>query len=57
MRCCRCWRLRGDAAEIANTANTAVLAGIVAAIAYAMMQVDGAELFPAAARGRAGDQC
>ena len=35
--------------EIANTINAAVLTGIVAAIAYAMMRVDGAELFPAAA--------
>ena len=35
-------------AEIANTVNAAVLAGIVAAISYAMMRVDGAELFPAA---------
>ena len=35
-------------AEIANTVNCAVLAVIVAAICYAMMRVDGAELFPAA---------
>ena len=28
--------------------NTAVLAGIVAAICYAMMRVDGADLFPVA---------
>ena len=32
-------------AEIANTVNAAVLAGIVASISYAMMRVDGAELF------------
>src|SRR6185312_2779871 len=35
-------------AAIANTVNLAVLAGVVAAICYAMMRVDGAELFPAA---------
>jgi AraC-like DNA-binding protein len=35
-------------AEVANTANAAVLAGIVAAIAYAMVRVDGAELFAVA---------
>jgi AraC-like DNA-binding protein len=35
-------------AEIANTVNLAVLAGVVAAICYAMMRVDGADLFPAA---------
>jgi AraC-like DNA-binding protein len=35
-------------AEAANTANAAVLVGIVAAISYVMMRVDGAELFPAA---------
>ena len=28
--------------------NSAVLAGVVAAICYAMMRVDGADLFPAA---------
>ena len=33
--------------EIANTVNAAVLAGIVAVISYAMMRVDGGELFPA----------
>ena len=38
----------GAAAEIANTVNSAVLAGVVAAISYAMMRVDGADLFPAA---------
>ena len=35
-------------AEIANTVNLAVLAGVVAAICYAMMRVDGADLFSAA---------
>ncbi|MBT1515530.1 AraC family transcriptional regulator [Bradyrhizobium sp. SRL28] len=35
------------AAEIANTVNSAVLAGVVAAISIAMMRVDGADLFPA----------
>ena len=40
------------AAEIANTVNCAVLAGIVAAICYAMMRVDGADLFPAPASQR-----
>jgi AraC-like DNA-binding protein len=34
-------------AEIANTVNLAVLAGVVAAICYPMMRVDGADLFPA----------
>jgi AraC-like DNA-binding protein len=34
-------------AEIANTVNLAVLAGVVASICYAMMRVDGADLFPA----------
>jgi AraC-like DNA-binding protein len=38
----------GAAAEVANTVNSAVLAGVVAAISYAMMRVDGADLFPAA---------
>jgi AraC-like DNA-binding protein len=37
----------GAAAEVANTVNSAVLAGVVAAICYAMMRVDGADLFPA----------
>lgn len=36
-----------DNAEIANVANAAILAGIVAAICYAMMQVNAADLFPA----------
>ncbi|MEH2494037.1 AraC-like DNA-binding protein [Bradyrhizobium sp. AZCC 1678] len=35
-------------AEIANTVNLAVLTAVVAAICYAMMRVDGADLFPAA---------
>src|SRR6266404_2225915 len=35
-------------AAIANTVNLAVLAGVVATICYAMMRVDGADLFPAA---------
>jgi AraC-like DNA-binding protein len=37
----------GNAAEIINTANAAVLVGIVALICHAMMRVDGAELFAA----------
>lgn len=35
--------------DLANTINAGVLACIVAAIAFAMMRVDGADLFPAAA--------
>jgi AraC-like DNA-binding protein len=38
-----------DVGDVANTVNTGVLASVVAAIAYAMMRVDGADLFPAAA--------
>jgi AraC-like DNA-binding protein len=38
-----------EAAAIANVANAAVLAGIVAAICIAMMQVTAADLFPAQA--------
>jgi AraC-like DNA-binding protein len=38
----------GAAAEVANTVNSAALAGVMAAICYAMMRVDGADLFPAA---------
>jgi len=38
----------GGAADIANMANAAVLAGIVAVISYSMMRVDGADLFLAA---------
>ncbi len=37
----------GAAAEVTNTVNSASLAGVVAAISYAMMRVDGADLFPA----------
>jgi AraC-like DNA-binding protein len=37
-----------DTADIANTANAAVLASIVAAIGIAMMQVTATELFPIA---------
>ena len=36
------------ASDLANTANAAVLAGIVAAISFSMMRIDGADLFPAA---------
>ena len=43
-----------DTAAIANVANAAVLAGIVAAICYAMMQVNAADLFPRTRRGRRG---
>jgi AraC-like DNA-binding protein len=39
----------GAAAEVTNTVNSAALAGVVTAISYAMMRVDGADLFPAAA--------
>jgi AraC-like DNA-binding protein len=38
----------GQPVELVNTVNSAVLAGVVAAICYAMMRVDGADLFPAA---------
>ncbi|WP_439401794.1 helix-turn-helix domain-containing protein [Bradyrhizobium sp. DASA03068] len=37
-----------SAGDVANTINTGVLACIVAAIAYTMMRVDGADLFPLA---------
>ena len=37
----------GGGSEIANTVNSAVLAGVVAAISLAMMRVEGADLFPA----------
>ena len=37
----------GDAAGIANAANGALLAGVVAAISFAMLRVGGAELFAA----------
>ena len=42
MRSCRSSISGGDAAEIVNAANAAMLAGIVAAISVAMMRVDGA---------------
>lgn len=38
-----------DAGDFANTINAGVLACIVAAIAYAMLRVDGTDLFPVAA--------
>lgn len=38
-----------DISDPANTINMGVLACVVAAIAYAMMRVDGADLFPVAA--------
>jgi len=37
-----------DAADVANTANAAVLAGIVAAICYSMLRVAAPDLFPIA---------
>lgn len=37
----------GGSSEFASTVNSAALAGVVAAISFAMMRVDGAELFPA----------
>ncbi|PJG50797.1 AraC family transcriptional regulator [Bradyrhizobium forestalis] len=37
----------GSAGDVANTINAGVLACIVAAIAWAMMRVDGVDLFPA----------
>jgi AraC-like DNA-binding protein len=36
----------GGGTEIASTVNSAALAAVVAAISFAMMRVDGAELFP-----------
>jgi AraC-like DNA-binding protein len=36
----------GGGTEIANTVNSAALATVVAAISFAMMRVDGADLFP-----------
>jgi AraC-like DNA-binding protein len=45
--------ISGDETGIANVANVAVLATIVAAICYVMMRVDGAELFPVAAAASA----
>jgi AraC-like DNA-binding protein len=41
--------------DLANAVNSAVLALIVAAISYAMMRVDGAELFPAPAASVASE--
>ncbi len=41
--------LSGGGSEVANTVNSATLAAVVAAISFAMMRVDGAELFPASA--------
>lgn len=38
-----------DVGDVANAINSGVLACVVAAIAYAMMRVDGADLFPVAA--------
>jgi AraC-like DNA-binding protein len=38
----------GGSAEIANVLNSAALVAVVAAIAIAMMRVDGADLFPVA---------
>jgi AraC-like DNA-binding protein len=37
----------GSAGDLANTVNAGALACVVAIIAYAMMRVDGADLFPA----------
>jgi AraC-like DNA-binding protein len=36
----------GQPVELVNTANSAVLAAVVATICYAMMRIDGADLFP-----------
>jgi AraC-like DNA-binding protein len=36
----------GGSSEAANTINSAALAAVVAAISFAMMRVDGADLFP-----------
>ena len=44
------WVSSGDAAEVATALNAAVLAVVVAAIAVAMIHVDGADLFPIPAR-------
>lgn len=41
--------LSGDGSEVANTVNSAALAIVVAAISFAMMRVDGADLFPTSA--------
>lgn len=45
--------LQGDAAVIANVANSAILACIVAVISFAMMQVTAKELFPATGEAHA----
>jgi len=45
--------LRGEPAGIADVANAALLAGIVAAISCAMMRVTARELFPVASRAPA----
>ena len=45
----------GGGTEIANAVNSAVLAAVVAAISFAMMRVDGADLFPVAPAVEAGD--
>lgn len=39
----------GSAGDLVNTINAGVLAAVVAAVAYATMRVDGADLFPVAA--------
>lgn len=39
----------GSAGDLVNTINAGVLAAVVAAVVYAMMRVDGADLFPVAA--------
>jgi AraC-like DNA-binding protein len=44
--------LSGGEAEIANVANSAALAGIVAAISVAMIHVQAADLFPAPVTGQ-----
>jgi AraC-like DNA-binding protein len=44
----------GGSAAIANTVNLFVLAGVVSAICYAMMRIDGADLFPVAPQAAAG---
>ncbi len=36
----------GQSVDVINTVNSAVLAGVVASICYAMLRVDGADLFP-----------
>jgi AraC-like DNA-binding protein len=46
--------LSGGGTEIADTVNLAALAAVVGAISFAMMRVDGADLFPAGPQARAG---